>query len=392
MSRPRRARPRIVIVGLGDTGILTAIALRKHADVVGISAKPEFVSGQELGLRVARPQAWARDYRIAYSRFRGLDRTRIVHGCATSLSPEARTVRVTLADGTQTEEPYDVAVIATGVTNGFWRHSTLQNARDLDADLATPHQRIAESDSVAIIGGGAAAMSTAAQVAERWPAKTVDVYFPAERALPHHHHRVWRQVRARMEELGVGLHPGHRAALAPGQDTRQLTSGPVTWSTEQPPTRSDVVLWAIGHVTPNTAWLPGEMLDHRGFVVVQPTLRVTGHPAVFAVGDVSATDPLRTSARNRGHALLARNIRAYLAGTPLRDYRPPLRRWGSVLGPQRDGLVVFAPSGRGVRVPARASDVLVQRLITRQGIYGGVRSRERQSRRAMGGADAGVSR
>ncbi|MGX1597947.1 FAD-dependent oxidoreductase [Dietzia maris] len=370
-------RPRVVIVGLGDTGVLTAIALRGYADVVGITATPEFVSGQELGLRLARPEAWERDYRIAYRRFRGLDRTRIAHGTATGLDTRERLVRVTLADGTRAEEPYDVVVVATGMTNGFWRHPTLRDAADVDAELASPHQRVAAAGSVAVIGGGAAAVSAAAQVAERWPATAVDLYFPGERALPHHHHRVWLRVRSRLERLGVGLHPGHRADLPPDHDTRHLTGGPVTWTTGQPPADADVVLWAIGRVTPNTAWLPDGMLDDRGFVAVEPSLQVTDYPGVFAVGDVAATDPLRTSARNRGHVLLARNIRAHLAGQPLRDYRRPPRRWGSVLGPLRDGLIVFAPTGRGVRVPARVNDVVLQRLITRQGIYGGVRRRRR---------------
>ncbi|WP_010541017.1 FAD-dependent oxidoreductase [Dietzia alimentaria] len=371
------SRPRVVIVGLGDTGVLSAIALHKHADVVGITSKAEFVSGQELGLRLARPRAWERDYRIAYGRFRGLDRTRIVHGSATDLDTESRLVRVTLPDGSTVEEPYDVVVVASGVTNGFWRHPTLQDATGLDADLASPHQRIAAATSVAVVGGGAAAVNAAAQIAERWPTTKVNLYFPGERALPHHHHRVWQRVRARLERLGVGLHPGHRAELSERHDSRQLTGGPVTWSTGQQPTSADMVLWAIGRVTPNTSWLPGEMLDERGFVNVEPTLQVTGFPGVFGVGDVAATDPLRTSARNRGHVLLARNIRAHLAGGPLHDYRPPRRRWGSVLGPQRDGLIVFAPTGRGYRVPARASDIVLQRLITRQGIYGGVRRRAR---------------
>lgn len=372
--------PRIVVAGLGDTGVLTAIALQGHGAVVGITAKPEFVSGQELGLRLARPEAWERDYRIAYSRFRGLDHARIVHGSATAVDDRARTVRVTRGDGTLTVEPYDVLVVATGVTNGFWRHPALQDTDAIDADLSGAHQNIAEATRVAIIGGGAAALSSAAQVAERWPTKQVGVYFPGERALPHHHQRVWQQVRARLDGLGVGLHPGHRAVLPPENaqaEAGRLTSAPVTWSTGQPPTTADVVLWAIGRVTPNTAWLPGEMLDARGFVDVRPTLRVTGYDNVFAVGDVAATDPLRTSARNRGHVIAARNIRAHLAGAPLRDYRAPTHRWGSVLGPQRDGLVVFAPSGQGVRIPARAADVVLQRLITRQGIYGGVRNHAR---------------
>lgn len=115
----------------------------------------------------------------------------------------------------------------------------------------------------------------------------------------------------------------------------------------------------------------------RGFVTVRPTLQVESQGDVFAVGAVAATDPLRTSARNRGHILLARNIRAHLGGAPLRDYRSPTHRWGSVLGPQRDGLVVSAPTGRSIRVPAQANDVLLQPLITRQGIYSGVRKRPR---------------
>lgn len=115
----------------------------------------------------------------------------------------------------------------------------------------------------------------------------------------------------------------------------------------------------------------------RGFVTVRPALQVNGHDDVLAVGDVAATDPLRTSARNRGHVLVARDIRAHLGDTPLRNYRPPTHRWGSVLGPQRDGLVLFTPTGCDVRVPAQANDVLLQRLITWQGIYGGVRRRAR---------------
>ena len=47
-----RARPRVVVAGLGDSGLLTATHLARHVDVVGISTKPALVSGQELGLRL----------------------------------------------------------------------------------------------------------------------------------------------------------------------------------------------------------------------------------------------------------------------------------------------------------------------------------------------------
>lgn len=58
------SRKRVVVAGLGDTGVLAAIQLSRHADVVGVSVKPGLVSGQELGVRLSRPDDWARDYWI----------------------------------------------------------------------------------------------------------------------------------------------------------------------------------------------------------------------------------------------------------------------------------------------------------------------------------------
>ena len=128
-------RPRVVIAGLGDTGLLTAIHLSRHADVVGISTKPALVSGQELGMRLARPDEWAREYLVGFDRFRSLDGVRTVHGTLTGLSLADRVVHVDSPDGTTRAEPYDVLVIATGVTNGFWRRPDLQSDDEVDAAL-----------------------------------------------------------------------------------------------------------------------------------------------------------------------------------------------------------------------------------------------------------------
>ncbi|MBB5162790.1 FAD-dependent oxidoreductase [Mycobacterium sp. AZCC_0083] len=370
---------RIVIAGLGDSGVLTAIRLAKHAPdvhVVGISTKPALVSGQELGWRISRPDHWARHNWISFDQFRGLDRVRTVHGTLTGVDLANRTVAVRGDDGATTDEGYDVLIISTGVTNGFWRQPTFQSTDEIGADLRAARDRLAAATSVIVVGGGAAAVSSAANIARTWPGTRVDLYFPGERALIQHHTRAWDRVHRRLDEAGVVLHPGHRAVLPHGFTGDEITSDPVEWSTGQPSSSADAVLWTIGRVRPNTGWLPKDLLDEHGFVRVTPELRVPDHRGVFAVGDVAATDPLRSSARNRADGLLAHNVLAEFEGKPMRSYRPPTRRWGSVIGIQRDGLEVFTRNGRAVRFPAWSFEHVLMRWIVRWGIYRGVRDAE----------------
>ena len=196
---------------------------------------------------------------------------RTIHGTLTGLDLDARRVQVLAADGIATEEPYDVLVISTGVTNGFWRPPGLLSADEVAASLAADHERLADAASIAVIGGGPAAVSSALNVATTWPDARVDLFYPGERPLPHHHPRVGRTLLGRLSELGVGVHPGHRAVVPDGFDCDRITDEPVAWTTGQDPINADAVLWTIGRVRPNTAWLPRELLDEHGFVVVEPT-------------------------------------------------------------------------------------------------------------------------
>ena len=143
------------------------------------------------------------------------------------------------------------------------------------------------------------------------------------------------------------VHEGSRStrAIAPSSPQAstcdRITTDPVAFSTGQPDAPADATLWAIGRVQPNTGWLPESLLDEAGFVRVSPDLTVAGAPGVFAIGDVAATDPLRSSARNRADRLLASNIRRHLAGRPLAHLPPPPSALG--LGPR-------IPAGRAARV------------------------------------------
>jgi len=365
--------PKVLIAGLGDSGLLTAIHLARHAEVVGVSTKPELVTGQELGVRLARPGEWARENRVDFGRYRRLDGVRRIHGEMVGLDPAARVATVRTAEGSVVAENYDVLVVSTGVTNGFWRDPRLQTRAAIDAAIREHHQTVADASSVIVIGSGAAAVSTAANLRTTWPRKTVDLYFPGPRALLQYQPRVWERVRRHLADLGVGVHPEHRAIVPDGFACDEITDRPVLHCTGQHAVEADAVVWAVGRVRPNTGWLAASLLDEDGFVEVEPTLRTRAWPEIFAIGDVAATDPLRSSARNRADGLLARNIRAHFAGRPLEEYRASRFRWGSVLGVQHDGLLFFAPDGRAIRIPAWVIHRILLPWVVRRGFYRGVR-------------------
>ena len=118
-------------------------------------------------------------------------------------------------------------------------------ARQIADALDAAHEQLVAAGSVSVIGGGAAAVGAAANLALAWPETRVGLYYPGERALQQHHARVWESVRATLTERGVSLHAGHRAVVPPDFDLDQMTTGPVEFSTGQPDAAADLTIWAI---------------------------------------------------------------------------------------------------------------------------------------------------
>ena len=368
-----RARPRVLVAGLGDTGVLVATRLARSCDVVGVSTRPALVSGQELGNRLTDLRRWRRTYLVPYRRFVRLDRVRTVHGRITSVDLEAGQARVDRPYLGVAVEPFDVLVIATGTSNGFWRHDRVQDLPTIDHELGAVADQLAAAATVAVVGGGATGVSVADNLARRGHAE-VHLFHSGDEPLPGYHPKVRRWIRHRLRDDGVQVHADHRAVLPEGFTGDRLTTGPVTWSTGQPPFEADLTLWAVGGVRPHTSFLPASVLDEHGFVRVDHHLRAPGHPNVFAVGDVAASDPHRSSARNWGYRVVVANVEAVVRGrSRLRRYHAPDHRWGSVLGLQDDGLTVVQPDGRRVRIPRVIAERLLFRGFVERYLYGGLR-------------------
>lgn len=347
-----KMRKRVIIVGFGDTGLLVAINLSRRYDILGISPKPCLVSGQELGTRLTQPKTWQNNYLMGFDRYRALQGVKTLHGSVNSIKPDKNELTVLLANGELCTETYDVLVIASGVTNGFWRTNTLEHLGQIKSKLTEQSKKLTDAKNVAIVGAGPTGVSVASNLKEQCPDTEVNLFISQDTPLPGYHPKVRAKVTEHLKHQGVFVHSGYRAKLPDDASMQQISPGTIEWQTGQSDFKADAILWAIGNLKPNSRFLPASMLNEEGFVNVDSTLRVSGYENVFAVGDIANTDANRSSARNAGFLTVAKNIDAYVNNRPnkMKTFKPTQYRWGSILGVQNNGMRVFTPKGGSVLV------------------------------------------
>lgn len=363
---------KIVVIGGGDTGILVAQGLKRLGNVTMISPRMVFQSGQEVGARLTRFEEWRKHYFVPLESYRGLRGVELVQGMVETLDPTRSTLVYRTRDGSSTTLCFDYAVVASGVRNGFWRTVDFCNEQELLDRLALERYKVAIAEEIAVIGAGATGVSLARALSRN--RHTVNLYFPGGEILSGYANKTRAQVTQLSLDSGVFLHPDHRARLPPSKDLTALPSvGRVEFEGGKNAIVADLVLWTVGNLTPNSSFLPTLSLNESGFVKVDEYLRVQDTTTIFCVGDVAASDPLRCSARNQGHTVVVKNIRAAIKGKePSTAFHPTTSKWGSILGLEQDGLRVFSPSGFMTRIPAVICRKILFPFVVDRMIYGGI--------------------
>jgi NADPH-dependent 2,4-dienoyl-CoA reductase/sulfur reductase-like enzyme len=200
--------------------------------------------------------------------------------------------RLLIDDGDAVQ--YDGLIIATGA-----RARTLNDLRSSDvsperehlirtmADAVWLRDRLSETDSLIVVGGGILGMEVASTAVKRGLAVTVIDLVPP--LLAHCGPDISAVVKHRAEEDGVDY------VLAPGGARLIDLDGKLAVRANDQVFEADTVVSAVGCM-PNVEWLEGSGLELRGGLVVDERCRAA--PDITAAGDVAA---FGTPARRTPH-------------------------------------------------------------------------------------------
>lgn len=174
---------------------------------------------------------------------------------------------------------------------------------------------------IVVVGAGAAGVELALALRARMALEGVrsaeiTLVDAATRVLPEHAPGVARRAQRALERNRVSLRLGARAIAV--EHDRILLEG----RTLLP---FDALVWAAGAASEPLFLASDVATDERGFVRVRPTLQFQDECALFAAGDCARFEPALPKAgvyAVRQGPVLARNLRAHLAGRPLEAYRP----------------------------------------------------------------------
>jgi len=286
---------------------------------------------------------------------------RFIDARMTGLDPQARTIEL----AGRPPIGYDRLSLDTGSTPdlsvpGAAEHATpvkpvsgfVQRWRTIRERLPAASDTDRPALDIGVVGSGAGGFEILMAVHHALADRAVALHWVMRGALPldgrHRSARTASFEAAR--DAGIEVHTGF--------DVERVEAGPVLRAADGRRLALDELLWCTGATGPDWPGKAGLVVDERGFVATDATLRSVSHPSVYATGDIG-TQRDTPSVKAGVHAVrqapvLHDNLRADLLGEPLRAYRP-----------QRDFLSLMATGARHAiasRGPATVSGDWVWRL------------------------------
>ena len=180
---------------------------------------------------------------------------------------------------------------------------------------------------IVLVGGGAGGVELALTMNHVLGRRaSITLLHQGDRLLPGHNERVRSLLSRLLPERGITVRTGTHVAEVTAEGVRTAAGDFVP---------ADFVFWVTQAAAPS--WIAGSGLatTAEGFVRVTPELQAVDHPWIFAVGDVATIEstprPKSGVFAVRMAKPLVANLRAALAGRPLRTYHPQ-RQFLSLIG------------------------------------------------------------
>jgi NADH:ubiquinone reductase (H+-translocating) len=357
---------RIVVLGAGYTGAITAGRLAKRldpddTDITLVNAELDFVerirmhqlaAGQDLGRRPLSAICAGNGVRFRLARVTAVDVDR--HRVAVIDHQGADDLR------------YDTLVYALGSgaadhgVSGVTEHACSVAGRHAALELRGRLQNL-DRGTLLVVGAGLTGIETASEIAEARPNLAVAIVTRG-RFGEWLDEKAQRYLRGAFDRLHITVH--ERTAIE-----RVEPDGVITADARGIPAQLSV--WAAGFAVDRIAAGTSLQLAETGQIVVDATMRSRSHPAVYAVGDSgSAEGPggkrLRMSCAS-GTAMAwqaADAIAARLTGREIP--RAPLRYFNQCISlGRRDGIIQFVtaddqatPSVLTGRIAARYKEMV----------------------------------
>ena len=306
---------KVVVLGGGYAGTLAALSIagrtkRAAVDIILVNGVDHFVER----IRHHQLAAGQRPTQRPFTRLLAGSKVRFVQGWCTALTPAAKQLTIQTPNGSVTQD-YDYLVYALGSTSETSRVPGVADFAHTLADEAAALRLQVQAKELAtkqghflVIGGGLTGIEAATELAESYPGLQVALATRGtlgaslSTAGAAHVRRVFARVGITVFEETVVERLTADAAEC--TDGRRLSF--------------DGALWTGSFVVPKVAALAGLPVDNSGRLLVDESLRVVNHPAIYAAGDGAAT-PLRmacATAMPMG-AYVANHLTAQLKGEPL---------------------------------------------------------------------------
>ncbi|KAG5659462.1 hypothetical protein KAF25_002021 [Fusarium avenaceum] len=314
-------QPTVVIIGGGYSGVGTAHKLLKHTKPKVPTLRIILVSRSThhywniASVRGVLPGAISDDclfydIKSGFQKYPS-DSFELVVGSVSEIDLDQECVVIQTPDGPKST-PYTEIVIATGSSYPsrlpFTSIGTYDDTRD---ELHQLQRKIEAASSILIAGSGATGVETAAELAYAYNSSK-DITLVVESEAPLSMLRMdLREAAARgLEALGVKLVTNARV-----QKSTQSGSKMHIHLSNDDSHETDLYLPLFG-TRPNTKFVPQKLLDDRGYIILERTLRAKGFTNVWGVGDVGNLESNQLIYAESQTQHLAKNLDLVLTGRP----------------------------------------------------------------------------